>query len=106
MTATIGDEPDLPIMLPLIPRPRSASYPLAPSPEFAEWRESKGLQRAMWQGRPTWVVSRYADIRSSLVDPRLSADTIKPRLRAAGADDNLPVIFARIDDTEQIDCAA
>ena len=54
----------------------------------------------MWQGRPTWVVSRYEDIRSSLTDPRLSADTIKPRLRAVGADDTLPVIFARIDDPE------
>jgi cytochrome P450 len=54
----------------------------------------------MWQGRPTWVVSRYQDIRSCLVDPRLSADTIKPRLRARGVDDALPVIFARIDDPE------
>jgi cytochrome P450 len=35
-----------------------------------------------------------------LVDPRLSADTIKPRLRARGVDDTLPVIFARIDDPE------
>jgi cytochrome P450 len=54
----------------------------------------------MWQGRPTWVVSRYGDIRSALVDPRLSADTIKPRLRARGADDTVPVIFPRIDDPE------
>lgn len=96
MTATIGDDPDLPV----IPRPRSASSPLAPPPEFAEWRELARLQRAMWQGRPTWVVSRYEDIRSSLVDPRLSADTIKPRLRAVGAGDDMPVIFARIDDPE------
>jgi cytochrome P450 len=86
--------------LPVIPRPRAAGCPLAPPAEFAEWRDSAGLQRAMWQGRPTWVVSRYQDIRSCLVDPRLSADTIKPRLRARGVDDALPVIFARIDDPE------
>jgi cytochrome P450 len=73
---------------------------LAPPAEFAEWRDTAGLKRAMWQGRPTWVVSRYQDIRSCLVDPRLSADTIKPRLRARGVDDALPVIFARIDDPE------
>jgi cytochrome P450 len=90
------DDPDLPV----IPRPRSTGCPLAPPPEFAEWRDSAGLRRVMWQGRPTWVVSRYEDIRSSLVDPRLSADTIKPRLRASGASGDLPVIFARIDDPE------
>lgn len=86
--------------LPMIPRPRSASCPLAPPPEFEQWRDSAGLRRVMWQGRPTWVVSRYQDIRSSLVDQRLSADTIKPRLREVGVEDTLPVIFARIDDPE------
>jgi cytochrome P450 len=96
MTSTIPDDPNLPA----IPRPRPAGCPLAPPPEFAQWRASAGLRRVMWQGRPTWVVSRYEDIRSSLVDPRLSADTIKPRLRAMGADDTMPVIFARIDDPE------
>ncbi len=100
MTATIGDDPDLPVMLPVIPRPRSASCPLAPSPEFEQWRDSAGLRRVLWQGRPTWVVSRYEDIRSSLVDPRLSADTIKTRLRAAGVTGDMPVIFPRIDDPE------
>jgi cytochrome P450 len=95
MTATIGEDAELPV----IPRPRGAGCPLAPSPEFADWRDS-GLQRAMWQGRPTWVVSRYEDIRSALVDPRLSAETIKTRLRAAGVTGEMPVIFARIDDPE------
>lgn len=84
----------------MIPRPRSASCPLAPPPEFTAWRDAAGLRRVMWQGRPTWVVSRYQDIRAALVDPRLSADTIKPRLREVGVDDTLPVIFARIDDPE------
>jgi cytochrome P450 len=85
--------------LPVIPLPRAAGCPLAPPPEFTEWRES-ALRQALWQGRPTWIVSRYEDIRSSLVDPRLSADTINPRLRAAGAAGEMPVIFARIDDPE------
>ena len=94
MTTTPTDD------LPVIPRPRAPHCPLAPAPESAQWRESAGLQRVLWQGRPTWVVSRYEDIRTSLTDPRLSADTIKPRLRAMGADDNMPVIFPRIDDPE------
>jgi cytochrome P450 len=95
MTVTIGDDAELPV----IPRPRAAGCPLAPPPEFAEWRES-GLQQPMWQGRPTWVVSRYEDIRSAVVDPRLSAETIKTRVRAAGVTGDMPVIFARIDDPE------
>jgi cytochrome P450 len=93
---TSGDDSELPV----IPLARAASCPLAPPEEFVGWRESEGLRRAIWQGRPTWVVSRYEDIRSALVDPRLSADTIKPRLKAASGDDVLPVIFARIDDPE------
>lgn len=96
MTQTVGDDVDLPT----IPRPRPAGCPLAPPPEFSEWRDSAGLRRVMWQGRPTWVVSRYEDIRASLIDPRLSADTIKQRLREVGAGDALPVIFARTDDPE------
>jgi cytochrome P450 len=98
MTSTTGSSDD--VSLPAIPRPRDATCPLAPPAEFVEWRTSDGLTRAMWQGQPAWVVSRYADIRAALVDPRLSADTIKPRLRAKSVDDVMPVIFPRIDDPE------
>jgi cytochrome P450 len=86
--------------LPVIPRPRPVGCPLAPPPEFEQWRQESGMRRAMWQGRPTWIVSRYEDIRASLVDPRLSAETIKTRLRAAGVTGELPIIFPRIDDPE------
>jgi cytochrome P450 len=98
MTSTTGSSDD--VSLPTIPRPRDATCPLVPPAEFVEWRTSDGLTRAMWQGQPAWVVSRYADIRAALVDPRLSADTIKPRLRAKSVDDVMPVIFPRIDDPE------
>jgi cytochrome P450 len=54
----------------------------------------------MYEGRPAWVVSRYEDIRSALVDPRLSAKTIPEGLLPSGTDDNLPVMFARTDDPE------
>ena len=53
----------------------------------------------MWGGQPTWIVSRYADIRAALVDPRLSADTISSAIKPS-SDDGVPVIFARIDDPE------
>ena len=62
--------------LPAIPAARSATCPLHPPTEFTQWRDEPGLRRAIYQGKPTWVVSRYEDIRAALVDPRLSAETI------------------------------
>jgi cytochrome P450 len=85
--------------LPVIPARRKAHCPLAPPTEFADWREQPGLRQAMWNGRPTWVVSRYQDIRAALVDPRLSAETL-PDLFDAANDSAAPVVFARIDDPE------
>jgi cytochrome P450 len=98
MTATTSDSCSE-TGLPLIPAPRAAHCPLAPPPEFAKWREEPGLRRAMWLGQPTWVVSRYQDIRAALVDPRLSADTISAAIKPSGTD-NVPVMFARTDDPE------
>jgi cytochrome P450 len=46
------------------------------------------------------VVSRYADIRAALVDPRLSAQTIPGAIMPSGTDDDIPVMFARTDDPE------
>ena len=86
--------------LPFIPLPRAPGCPLAPPAEFAEWRKSDGLQLASWHDRPTWVISRYDDIRAALVDPRLSADTIPEAFKPTTGDANVPQIFPRIDDPE------
>jgi cytochrome P450 len=82
-----------------MPLRRAAQCPLAPPIEFESWREEPGLQRAMWNGQPTWIVSRYRDIRAALVDPRLSADTLPNSIRPS-SEESTPVIFARIDDPE------
>src|SRR5271156_4800371 len=98
MTSTTSDsrpETDLPV----IPAQRAAHCPLHPPPEFADWRNEAGLQRAVWNGQQVWSVSRYQDIRAALVDPRLSADTL-PDLFESSSDDEKPVVFARIDDPE------
>jgi cytochrome P450 len=92
MTSTTSD-------LPVIPLRRAAQCPLAPPIEFESWRDEPGLQRAMWNGQPTWIVSRYQDIRAALVDPRLSADTLSNLIRPS-SEESTPVIFARIDDPE------
>ena len=98
MTSTTSDsrpETDLPV----IPAQRAAHCPLHPPPEFADWRNEAGLQRAVWNGQQVWSVSRYQDIRAALVDPRLSADTL-PDLFESSSDNEKPVIFARTDDPE------
>ena len=86
--------------LPVIPAPRSVQSPLHPPPEFAKWREEPGLQKVMYHGEPTWLVSRYRDIRTALVDPRLSAETFPEYLKPEGTEDNTPIMFARTDDPE------
>jgi cytochrome P450 len=88
------------IDLPVIPAPRAAECPLHPPPEFAKWRDAPGLQRVMYHGEPTWLVSRYQDIRAALVDPRLSAETFPENLKPEGTDDSTPIMFARADDPE------
>jgi cytochrome P450 len=85
--------------LPVIPAQRAVHCPLHPPPEFAQWREEPGLRRGLWGGQPTWIVSRYQDIKAALVDPRLSADTISAAIRPS-SDEGTPVIFARTDDPE------
>jgi cytochrome P450 len=86
--------------LPAIPAARSATCPLRPPAEFTQWRDEPGLRRANYQGRPTWVVSRYEDIRAALVDPRLSAETIPASMLPKDSENNTPVMFARVDDPE------
>jgi cytochrome P450 len=86
--------------LPVLPVPRAAQCPLAPPAEFADWREQPGLRKAMFQGNPIWVVSRYQDIRAALVDPRLSAKTIPDSIMPKDAENKVPVMFARTDDPE------
>ncbi|OBF61829.1 cytochrome [Mycobacterium sp. 852002-51971_SCH5477799-a] len=86
--------------LPVLPIPRPATCPLAPPPEFQEWRDGPGLRQAMFQGNPVWVVSRYRDIRAALVDPRLSAKTIPDSIMSKDDDNKVPVMFARTDDPE------
>ena len=86
--------------LPVLPVPRAPRCPLAPPAEFANWRREPGLQRAMFHGNPIWVVSRYQDIRTALVDPRLSAKTLPEAMMPTDSDNKIPVVFARTDDPE------
>jgi cytochrome P450 len=98
MSSSTSTEADMPAM----PAPRAAHCPLLPPAEFAEWRETPGLRKAMnlFLGQPAWVASRYEDIRAALTDPRLSAKTIPETMTPTGEDNDQAVLFPRTDDPE------
>jgi cytochrome P450 len=61
------------------PMPRAAGCPLDPSPELSELQVKAPLVRIrLWDGSTPWLVTRHAEHRALLVDPRLSADATLP----------------------------
>lgn len=88
--------------LPTMPARRAPGCPLSPPTEFARWRDEPGLRKAMnlFVAQPVWVASRYDDIRTLLMDPRMSAKTIPEALTPTGDDDQAAVLFPRTDDPE------
>jgi cytochrome P450 len=60
-----------------IPVPRRC--PFAPPPEYQQLREQAPVARlTMASGRTAWVLTRHADIRAVLADPRFSSDRSHP----------------------------
>ncbi|GGM94281.1 cytochrome P450 [Lentzea pudingi] len=56
-----------------------------PYPAYAELREAAPVHRIDHAGTTVWLLSRYADVRAALADPRLSKDkryTLPPEQRA------------------------
>ncbi|MFJ2116408.1 cytochrome P450 [Streptomyces sp. NPDC087850] len=87
--------------LPTFPGVRDARCPFDPPAEHTGWREREGLQRAMLHGEPVWMVSRFADIREALNDPRISADSTRPGFpQAQVGSGEMPRAFPRMDDPE------
>lgn len=87
--------------LPVFPGVRSARCPFDPPAEHADWREGAGLRQVLWRGKPTWAVSRFADIREALSDPRLSADDRTPGFPVPSTSSpGIPQAFIRMDDPE------
>ncbi|HEY6479830.1 MAG TPA: cytochrome P450 [Streptosporangiaceae bacterium] len=60
-----------------IPVPRTC--PFAPPPEYQRHRDEAPVARlTMASGRTAWVLTRHADIRAVLADPRFSSDRTHP----------------------------
>ncbi|WP_411152714.1 cytochrome P450 [Streptomyces sp. A30] len=71
-----SEAPDSP---PEFPMPREARCPFDPPPALKDLQEKAPLTKVrLWDGSEPWLVTRYADQRAILGDPRVSADTDSP----------------------------
>ncbi|MDQ7808959.1 cytochrome P450 [Amycolatopsis sp. A133] len=65
--------------IPEFPMPRAAGCPFDPPPAARALQEEAPLARVrLWDGSTPWLVTRYAEQRALLADPRISADITRP----------------------------
>jgi cytochrome P450 len=84
---------------PYYPMEREARCPFAPAPEIRRMTREEPVGRVrIWDGSTPWFITRHADQRALLNDPRLSIDEKRPgyphmtRSRAASAPYHPPLI--------------
>ncbi|MFI7504996.1 cytochrome P450 [Streptomyces sp. NPDC049687] len=97
-----GPVPETPDPLPEFPMPRAARCPFDPPPALKELQERAPLTKVrLWDGSEPWLVTRHADQRALLGDPRVSADTDTPGYppKADGGGDS-KFGFIMLDDPE------
>ncbi|EIE99458.1 cytochrome P450 [Saccharomonospora glauca] len=90
--------------IPEYPMPRAAGCPFDPPPLLKELQQRTPLTKVrLRDGRTAWLVTRYADQRKLLADPRMSSDATnpgypRPAARVAGGGSS--VSFILMDDPE------
>ncbi|MFI6038609.1 cytochrome P450 [Streptomyces sp. NPDC051315] len=74
-----GPVPETPGAVPEFPMPRADRCPFDPPPALKDLQQRTPLTRVrLWDGTEPWLVTRYAQQRALLGDPRVSADTDRP----------------------------
>ncbi|MEV2216020.1 cytochrome P450 [Streptomyces sp. NPDC050997] len=74
-----GSAPDAATPVPEFPMPRAAGCPFDPPPALqAQQDEGRLVKVRLWDGSTPWLVTRYEDQRTLLLDPRVSADITSP----------------------------
>ncbi|MFK0158922.1 cytochrome P450 [Streptomyces sp. NPDC090493] len=89
--------------VPDYPMPRAARCPFDPPPALTAAQEEGPLTKVrLWDGKDYWLLTRYADQRAVLLDPRLSADLTRPGypLQMPVADGGNNASFIMMDDPE------
>ena len=65
--------------IPFFPMTRAASCPLDPPPVLSDLQAKVPFVRVrLWDGSTAWLVTRHAEQRALLADPRVSADPMRP----------------------------
>jgi cytochrome P450 len=63
----------------VFPAPRAADCPFDPPPDYRKIQDEAPISRLrLWDGSTPWLITRYADQRVLLSDPRLSSDATNP----------------------------
>jgi cytochrome P450 len=71
---------------PEYPMPRAARCPFDPPPRLRGLQAEAPLTRVrLWDGSTPWLVTRYAEQRALLADPRISSDGRRPHFPHVGA---------------------
>ncbi|MET7465244.1 cytochrome P450 [Nonomuraea sp. NPDC005501] len=66
-------------VVPEFPMARAAGCPFDPPPGLRSLQEEGPIARVrLWDGSTPWVVTRYAEQRALMADPRVSADITRP----------------------------
>ncbi|MCZ0991219.1 cytochrome P450 [Streptomyces diastatochromogenes] len=90
-------------LVPDFPMPRAARCPFDPPPALKELQQQAPLVKVrQWDGSESWLVTRYADQRALLGDPRVSADPDRPGYptKASPAAGEGKLSFIMMDDPE------
>ncbi|MFF4046221.1 cytochrome P450 [Streptomyces chartreusis] len=74
-----GRTSEAPGAVPEFPMPRQSRCPFDPPPVLKDLQQEGPLAKVrLWDGSESWLVTRYAEQRALLGDPRVSADTDRP----------------------------
>lgn len=79
MTSTVESAGETPAAVPHFPMERAPGCPFDPPPAAVAQQKEAPLTRVrLWDGSTPWLVTRYAEQRALLADPRVSADIHRP----------------------------
>jgi len=79
MTSNLNTTETHPPEIADFPMPRAAGCPFDPPPALKAKQQEDPISRVrLWDGSTPWLVTRYADQRAILSDPRVSADINRP----------------------------
>src|SRR6478609_5017030 len=86
---------------PEFPMPRAKGCPFDPPPALKKEQEQGPLRKVrLWDGSTPWLVTRYADQRALLADPRTSADITRPGYPSSAPVRGSSFSFILMDDPE------